>query len=144
MINGVTYDFESIKITLPTGMITTCEEVKYSCKKDVDIVTDKNGMPRGFVRKALESDFEMDMSLDQFETLNKSSAATARGILGMPPIPVVVTMGDGDNPIIIDSLMVKITEIPRELKKESEITMKLKGKVTEIPLYNSLPVYIPV
>lgn len=141
MINGVVYDFESIKIMLPTGMIGTCDDIKYGCKKDVDIVTDKNGVPRGIVRKGFDADFEMDMSLDQFERLNKSAAAT--GILGMPPIPVTIAMGDGVSPRIIDKVEVKITETPREWKKDAELKMKIKGKITGIPVFNGVPVYIP-
>jgi len=141
MINGVVYDFESTKIMLPTGMIGTCEDIKYGCKKDVDIVTDKNGVPRGIVRKGFEADFEMDMSLDQFERLNKSAMAT--GILGMPPLPITIAMGDGASPRIVDQIVVKITETPREFKKESELKMKIKGKITAIPLFNGVPVYIP-
>lgn len=140
MINGVVYDFESIKIMLPTGQIGTCEDVKYGVKKDIDVVTDKNGVPRGYVRKGFDADFEMDMSVDQFERLNKTAAAT--GILGMPPFPVVITMGDRLNPKIIDTLVIKITETPREMKKDSEIRMKIKAKVTEIPLLGGVPVYI--
>lgn len=140
MINGVVYDFESVKIMLPTGLYGTCEEIKYGAKKDVDVVTDKNGIPRGYVRKGFEAEFEMDMSIDQFERLNKSAVT---GILGMPPIPITITMGDGNNLPIIDEIVVKITEAPRELKKDSEIRMKLKGKITEIPIFNGLPVYLP-
>lgn len=140
MVNGIVYDFESVKIMLPTGQYGTCEDIKYGAKKDIDVVTDKNGIPRGYIRKGFDSDFEMDMSLDQFEKLNKSAEAT--GILGMEPIPVTVTMGDGSSPKIVDKLVVKITETPREMKKDSEIRMKIKAKVTEIPLFNGIPVYI--
>ncbi len=140
MINGIVYDYESVRITLPTGMVTTAEEVKYGVKKEVEVVNDSQGLPRGIIRKGFDADFEMDMSLAQFEVLNKSASAT--GILGMPPIPVVITLGDGENPRITDSLLVKITEAPREWKKDSELRMSLKGKVTAVPLLNGVPAYI--
>lgn len=141
MINGIEYDFQSTKIMLPTGLYGTCEEIKYDVKKDIDILTDSQGNPRGFIRKGLDCSFEMDMSIDQFEKLNKSCAAT--GILGAPPFPITVTMGDGAKPKIIDEITVKITETPREMKKDSEIRMKIKGKITEIPIFGGLPVVIP-
>lgn len=141
MINGIVYDYESIKVMLPTGHITTAEDVKYNWKRDVDVLNDKNGSPRGVVRKGGEGDFEMDMSLDQFETLNKSAAAT--GILGMAPFPVIITIGDGESPRITDKIEVKITEAPREWKKDSELRMSLKGKITAVPVFNGVPAYVP-
>jgi len=141
MVNGIVYDFESIKVMLPTGQIGTCENVKYGVKKDIDVKTDKYGLPRGEVRKDFEGDFEMDMSLFDFEKLNKSASAT--GILGMFPFPVVIAYGDGAAPRITDSITVKITETPREMKKGEEVMMKITGKQTSIPLLNGVPAYIP-
>ena len=141
MINGHAYDYESIKIMLPSGHITTAENNKYGWKRDVDVLNDKHGNPRGMGRKGGEGDFEMDMSLDQFETLNKSAAST--GILGMAPFPVTVTMGDGPSPKVTDKIEVKITEAPREWKKDSELRMSLKGKITAVPIFNGIPAYVP-
>lgn len=139
MINGKTYDFESIKIMLPTGQVSTAESIKYDIKKDVDVVTDKNGIPRGTVRKAFEGGFEMDMSIADFEILNDSAKAT--GILGMDPFPVVVTYGEGDTDVITDRLEVKITETPRDNSKDEEVRMTVTGKQTKIPELNGIPAY---
>lgn len=140
MINGKTYDFESIKIQLPTGQVSTAESIKYGAKKDVDILTDKNGMPRGMARKAFEGDFEMDMSIADYEILSES--AGAKGILGMDPFPIVVTYGDdGDPDIITDRIEVKVTQTPREASKDEEVRMTITGKQTKIPEHNGNPVY---
>ena len=44
----------------------------------------------------------------------------------------------GDEPI-----EVKITEAPREWKKDSELRMSLKGKITAVPVFNGVPAYVP-
>lgn len=141
MVNGATYDFESITIMLPSGHVSTVENIKYDWKRDVDVLTDKSGTPRGTVRKSGEGECELDMSLFQFEILNKEASVT--GILGMPPIPITVSMVRVGAPPIVDVLEMKITEAPREWKKGEELRMTIKGKLTAIPLYNGVPAYIP-
>lgn len=142
MINGVVYDHESIKVMLPTGMVMSLEDVSYSVKKDVDVQTDKTGTPRGVVHKAFEGDFKATMSLAEFELLNKSMAAT--GILGAPPIPVVITYGAVGQAPIVDTITVKITEVPRKSSKDSEVMMEITGKQVTIPILNGQPAYIPI
>nr|WP_321294597.1 hypothetical protein [uncultured Sphaerochaeta sp.] len=141
MINGVVYDFESIKVQLPTGMVSTVEDIKYGVKKDVDVVTDKNGIPRGTVRKAYEGDFEMTLALSEYERLAQSAP---RGILALDPFPIVVSMGDGASPVVTDTIIVKITEVPREFKKDDEIKMSVKGKQTAVAKLNGKLAYQPL
>ena len=142
MINGIVYDHESIKVMLPTGMVSSIEEVSYGVKKDVDVSTDKSGRPRGTVHKAFEGDFKATMSLAEFELLNKANAAT--GILGAPPMPVVVTYGSIGQPPVVDTLTVKITEVPRKSSKDSEVMMEVTGKQTTIPILGGVPAYVPI
>ena len=55
-----------------------------------------------------------------------------------PKVPVRVPRVGGDEPI-----EVKITEAPREWKKDSELRMSLKGKITAVPMFNGVPAYVP-
>lgn len=142
MINGVVYDHESIKVMLPTGMVMSIESVNYSIKKDVEVKTDKTGTPRGYVRQAFEGDFQATMSLAEFELLNKANAAT--GILGAPPMPVVITYGAVGQVPIVDTLTVKITEVPRKSEKDSEVVMEITGKQVTIPILNGQLAFIPI
>ncbi len=142
MINNTVYDYESVKLTLPSGIITTGTDISYSQKKDIDVVNDMRGVPRGYVRKAFEGDFSLTMSLSEYEKL--SASAGVRGILGMDPIPVVVNYATMGMPVITDMLVVKITEIPREIKEGNEILMSIKGKQTAIPKLGGKAVYAPI
>ena len=142
MVNGVIYDFESIKVALPSGLITTVKDVNYSSKKDVEVVTDSKGMPRGVVRKKFEGDFSMTLSLAEYEEFSKAQASQG-GVLGAPPFPVVVSYGAYGQPPVTDNLMVKITEIPREAKEDEEVVMKISGKQTAIPKLGGRPAYVP-
>ena len=50
MINGVIYDFESIKLILPSGLSLTFEKISYKDKKDDEVITGSNGIPIGIGR----------------------------------------------------------------------------------------------
>ena len=63
MINGRTYDFESMKLQTPVGTACTISEINYDGSKDVEIKTDMKGIPRGYARKAYEGSFDCTMSL---------------------------------------------------------------------------------
>lgn len=141
MINGAVYDFESVKVALPSGLTATVKDINYSAKKDIDVVTDSKGMPRGYVRKKFEGDFSMTMSLAEYEKFAASQAPG--GVLGSPPFPVVVSYGAFGQPPVTDNLMVKITEVPREAKEDEEVVMKISGKQTDIPKFSNRPVYVP-
>ena len=38
MINGLVYDFESIKVMLPTGMVVMLESISYKDKKEDEVI----------------------------------------------------------------------------------------------------------
>lgn len=141
-INGKIYDFESIKILLPSGQITTAKDINYSAKKDVDVITNSQGIPIGVSRKKFEGDFSMTMGMAEFEALSDSVSGTG-GVLGCPSFPVVVSYGNAEEEVVTDTLTVKITEVPREAKEDEEIVMKITGKQVSVPLFNGKPVYDP-
>jgi hypothetical protein len=47
MVNGLAYDFESIKLMLPTGLTLGAESVEYGDEKGDEVVTGSNGLPFG-------------------------------------------------------------------------------------------------
>ena len=50
-VNGVEYDHESLEMQLEgVGLVVSLTEVNYDAERDVEVVNDKNGVPRGVVR----------------------------------------------------------------------------------------------
>jgi hypothetical protein len=47
MVNGLVYDFESIKLMLPTGLTLGAESVEYGDEKGDEVISGSNGLPLG-------------------------------------------------------------------------------------------------
>lgn len=139
MINGLTYDFESMKLQTPAGTACTISEINYDGGKDVEIKTDMKGNPRGYARKSYEGSFDCTLSLEEFGILN--NAAGARGILAMDPMPVIVSFAQTGAPTVTHQLSVKITKITPSIPKDDEATVKIEGKQTAVLKINGKPIY---
>ena len=143
MINGTVYDFESIKAFLPIGMILSIENIKYKDKKDDEVITGSNGLPRGIGRGDYSGDAELEMGRDEFDALDEH-ASSYGGFYNMPPIPIVVNYGHAGQRPVTDSLQVKLNE--RELggsKGDKNLKVSLKGSLTAPLLTNGRPAYTP-
>lgn len=139
MINGIVYDFESIKMQTPVGVVASLDEISYDATKDVEVKTDTKGTPRGYARKAYEGSFSCTLSQYEFNTL--VNAAGARGLLAMDPMPIIVSFAQAGAPVVTHSLVVKITKYEPDIKKDDEVMAKLEGKQTEIMKINGKPMY---
>lgn len=142
MINGRTYDFESMKVMTPVGIACTISEINYDASKDVEIKTDMKGVPRGFAGKSYEGSFDCTMSLEEYNILN--SAAGVRGILAMDPMPVIVNFSQLGAPVVNHQLLVKITKVTFSTPKDDEATAKLEGKQMAPLKINGVPVYTAI
>ena len=138
MINNTIYDFESITCQTPQGAVSTIEEISYDVEKDVDVKTDAQGKPRGFVRKAFSGDCKVTLSLAEYESLVSNES---RGIFGADPMPIIISYAPIDGDVITDKIIVKFTKAVRKVKKDDEVMMELTGKQTEIPSFNGNKVY---
>jgi len=143
MINGKIYDFESIKLMLPTGLSITFEKVNYKDKKDDEVVTGSNGMPIGIGRGEYSGECEIELGRDEYDMLD-AYAATSGGFYNMPPIPVIVSFGHTGQPIITDTLQVKFNERDFSAGKgDKNLKIPIKGKLTAPLLTNGRPAYVP-
>ena len=143
MINGKHYDFESIKIALPTGMLMMAESVKYSDKKGVKVLTGMGGRPTGYGMGGYEGDCEIETEREDY--LTALGAAQAVGFYNLPPLVVTVAYADAGNVLSVDTMEVKFDERSFSGKKGDETLMvTIKGKLTKPLLQNGAPAYIPV
>ena len=140
-VNGIVYDFASIRVRVPVGLSVTFTEIDYDNKKPVEVKHNNLGEPRGQTRGNFEGTFKIVASLDEFEKLNESVKDT--GPLGADPMPVTVIYGaDGEKPVT-DELEVKIESTKRIAKTGTdEVMQEIVGKQTKIPLLNGIPAYV--
>ena len=141
MVNGVPYDFESIRMNVPAGKVVTLQDLDYDGEKGVEVVTTGDGEPYGSTRGEYKGMFKAVVSLFEFNILNESVSET--GILGAPPMPVTVKYGaDGDQPVV-DKLEVKIEKFRKTIKKGTDLAVvELTGKQTRIADLNGVPAYV--
>ena len=143
MINGMVYDFESIKLMLPTGLSIMFEKISYKDKKDDEVITGSNGIPLGIGRGEYSGECEIELARAEYDQLD-AYAATSGGFYNMPPIPIVVSYGHFGQPIITDTLQAHFTERDFSAGKgDKNLKIPMKGKLTAPLVTNGRPAYVP-
>ena len=143
MINGIIYDFESIKAMMPTGLVLTLEKINYKDQKDDEVITGTNNLPIGIGRGEYSGTCEIEMGLYEYDALDAHSASHG-GFYNLPPIPIVVSYGHLGQTPITDTLSVKLTE--REFarsKGDKNLTVPLKGVLAAPLITNGRQAYTP-
>ena len=141
MINGIIYDFESIKALLPTGMILTLEKINYKDKKDDEVITGTNSLQIGIGRGEYSGDCEAEFGRAEYDALDEY-AESYGGFYNMPPVPFVVSYGQVGQTPTTDTLSVKFIE--RNFggsKGDKNLKVPLKGLLTAPLLTNGRPAY---
>jgi hypothetical protein len=143
MINGIVYDFESIKAMLPTGLLVLMESISWKDKKDDEVITGVAGLPVGIGRGEYSGECEIEFSLAEYEALNLAAAASG-GFYNMPPVPVVVAYGHLGQPPFVDTLLVHFTERDKSGSKgDKSLNVTIKGALCAPAIDNGVPAYIP-
>jgi hypothetical protein len=143
MINGNVYDFESIKMELPTGLAITFEKISYKDKKDDEVITGSNGLPIGIGRGEYSGECEIELGRYEYDQLDEYAADENGGFYNMPPIPIVVSYGHEGQPITTDTLRVHFTERDfSSAKGDKNLKIPLKGALTAPILTNNRPAYV--
>jgi hypothetical protein len=143
MINGIIYDFESIKAFLPTGMTLTLEKISYKDKKDDEVITGTNTLPIGIGRGEYTGSCEAELGRAEYDALDAYASANG-GFYNMPPIPIVVSYGHTGQPPVTDSLQVHFTERDFSASKgDKNLKVPLKGALTAPLITNGRPAYVP-
>jgi hypothetical protein len=144
MVNGLVYDFESIKVLLPTGLVLLVEDANYNDKKDDEVITGVNSIPAGIGQGEYSGECELKIGRIEYDKLNLFAGASG-GFYNMPPIPVIVSYGHLGQIPTIDSMLVHFTE--RDLsgsKGDKPILVTLKGPLTAPLISNGIPAYVPL
>jgi hypothetical protein len=143
MINGIIYDFESIKTFLPTGIILTLEKISYKDKKDDEVITGSNSVPIGIGRGEYSGTCEAEFGRAEYDSLD-AYASEHGGFYNMPPIPIVVSYGHEGQKKTTDELEVHFTERDFSAAKgDKNLKIPLKGALTKPLKTNGRPAYVP-
>jgi hypothetical protein len=143
MVNGTTYDFESIKLMLPTGLVLGCESVDYDDEKDDEVITGTNNLPLGIGRGAWKGTCKLALQRFEYDKLNLYSAASG-GFYNMPPLPVVATYGDFGQAPVTDTLLVHFTKRTFSGKKgDTNLQVTIEGAQTMPMNSDGITAFVP-
>jgi hypothetical protein len=143
MINGLVYDYESIKVLLPTGLIVLLESISYNDKKNDEVVTGVSNLPVGIGRGEYSGECELEIGRFEYEKINMASAASG-GFYNIPFLEIIVSYGWAGQMICTDALSVHFTERDFSGKKgDTNLNVKIKGALVAPIVSNGVPSYVP-
>ena len=143
MVNGLIYDFESIKLMLPTGLTLGCESVEYSDEKNDEVICGTNNLPLGVGRGEWKGTCKLELQRFEYDKLNVFSAASG-GFYNMPPIPVVASYGNLGQPPVTDTLWVHCTK--RDLtgsQGDTSLNVTIEGQQTMPMNSDGITAFVP-
>lgn len=143
MVNGLIYDFESIKLMLPTGLILGCESVEYSDEKNDEVICGTNNLPLGIGRGEWKGTCKLELQRFEYDKLN-IFAAVSGGFYNMPPIPVVASYGNLGQPPVTDTLLVHF--IKRDFKGskgDTSLNVTIEGPQTMPMNSDGITAFVP-
>lgn len=143
MVNGLIYDFESIKLMLPTGLILGCESVEYSDEKNDEVICGTNNVPLGVGRGEWKGTCKLELQRFEYDKLNIFSAASG-GFYNMPPIPVVASYGNLGQPPVTDTLLVHFTKRDfKGSKGDTSLNVTIEGPQTMPMNSDGITAFVP-
>lgn len=143
MINGLAYDFESIKLMLPTGLTLGAESVEYNDEKSDEVITGSNGLPLGIGRGEYKGTCKLELQRLEFDKLNLFATASG-GFYNMPPLPVIASYGNAGQVPVTDSLLVHFTKRDfKGSKGDTNLVVSIEGALTAPMLINGVPSFVP-
>ncbi|MHB9294179.1 hypothetical protein Holit_03306 [Hollandina sp. SP2] len=143
MINGLVYDFESIKLMLPTGLTLGAESVEYGDEKGDEVISGSNSLPLGIGRGAYKGTCKLELQRLEYDKLNLY-AATSGGFYNMPPLPVIASYGNAGQAPVTDTLLVHFTKRSfKGSKGDTNLTVSIEGELAAPMLVNGVPSFVP-
>jgi hypothetical protein len=143
MINGLVYDFESIKLMLPTGLTLGAESVEYGDEKGDEVISGSNELPLGIGRGEYKGTCKLELQRLEFDKLNLFATASG-GFYNMPPLPVIASYGNSGQVPVTDSLLVHFTKRDfKGSKGDTNLTVSIEGALTAPMMVNGVPSFVP-
>jgi hypothetical protein len=143
MINGLVYDFESIKLMLPTGLVLGAESVEYGDEKSDEVISGSNGLPLGIGRGEYKGTCKLELQRAEYDKLNLF-AAPSGGFYNMPPIPVIASYGNAGQMPDTDTMTVHFTKRDfKGAKGDTNLVVSIEGALTAPMLINGVPSHVP-
>lgn len=139
-INGKTYDWEDVRIVLPSGETVGVVEINYEDGRDVEMRYGKGAVPRGVGRKNYEASGNLTMDADEFERLKLAMA----GSIYNTPVPITVCYGEDLKETVTDVLPLCWFVKNAASAKQGEANVrqhKMDFKISKPIIWGGVPAY---
>jgi len=139
MINGNQYDWESIEVQLPGGVVVGITAIDYDDERPIEERYGKGSTPRGYGRKNYKASAKVELDLDEADRL---LLALGGSYYTGSPFPIVVSYATDDLPTIVDILPAcKIVKVSAANKQgdDNAGARKLDLKIIEPIQWGGMP-----
>ncbi len=98
-VNGKVYDWESITIALPYGVVIGVESIDYDDSKEAELVYGKGGKAVGYGNGNYEANAKITLLRDEYDRLLEYARENGKALYKLPPFPITVSYAnDGERP----------------------------------------------
>ncbi len=146
MINGVVYDYESIKITFPDGQVPVlAESINYSDEKADEVITGRHNLPVGIGRGAYSGKCDIELGQEDYQTFEQYMNNSG-GFYNNHAVPVVVVYAvDPSSAPIVVNLVVKFKSRDFSATKgDTYLKVKISGELVQPIVRDGIPAYTAV
>ncbi|GAB6170784.1 hypothetical protein JCM15765_02620 [Paradesulfitobacterium aromaticivorans] len=102
MINGRVYDWESITIALPYGVVIGIESIEYKDSKEKEFVYGKGAMPVGRGEGNYKAEGKLTVLREEYQNLLDYCKQIGKSFYKIPPFPVTVSYANDGEPVKTD------------------------------------------
>lgn len=122
-VNGKVYDWESITIALPYGVVIGVESIDYDDGKEAELVYGKGGKALGYGEGNYEASAKMTLLRDEYDKLLDYAKSTGKPLYGIKPFPITVSYADDLGSITTD--VIKGAKLTKNTHKAAQGDKKL-------------------
>ncbi len=140
MINGRTYDWESLTVTMPWGISYSIREISYDEEKSITPLIGRGDKPYAYGRGSYKGSGKFTIDLSEYDRI-AAFAASFGGILNLPPFPIVLAYANGEQLPRVDVLpQCKITKKGRSIKTgDGEEVVSIDFEMLSPAVENGIP-----
>jgi len=142
MINGRKYDWESLTVIGPSGIMFDIEGIDYSDGVEIKERYGKGSVPRGYGNGNYSGEGSLTMNLDEWD---RFKVTLLPAIYEHSPFPVIISYANDDNPVVTDKLpFIKIIKVSTSNTQGSDNAgqKKIDFKMLSPIIYNGTPAKI--
>lgn len=142
MINGVNYDFESIKVQLPSGATIMPESITWNDEKADEIIRNKHGIPIGVGRGQYSGGGSLELGYADYISFRSAVSAAGGGFYNAHAIPISIAYADPGEPVHTVQLTVKCKKRDYPTP-ESTAKVKVDFEFVAVMIEDGQPAYVP-